>query len=745
MTIPKLTPYTGQVANPDGSQTQTEFTQNMFGQLSYEAQLATELDATIDGMNQAVTDVENNTAAASASAKSAEAAASSAGYKGLWPDTGGSANKGDTYQTQIGGTPTGEYYTALQNTSVEPVGDDVNWKVAGTIGQQNLSDYTDLVFDGVDNMVSGSGKITWSVSTIGTQASTGGTTWRQISFSNPMTKSDFKPLTDVCVTDFGADGASNDTQAFLDAGSFGVPVYCPKLQSAYKVETIETTTTVTYYGSMDGKTEIETVGGINNPMFFNRVTGRKLSVINLTLRGSGLNGVGTANPHFRGAGIWCSAGELEVRGCTISNFSAQAIWTGNISDNWSINVYVDRCDIHHNVISQGESTAALGDCMRLERTNNMSVTHNECSGGLSGIRSQMYCKNINISHNHVYGSYADVGITVAHSTDIRITENNCHHHHSHGIEADSCYRTEIHGNKCHANDSHGILISEYTAPGDPWYEGYIDNVLVAHGETVWPIKVHVHGNFLFDNGKAGMQLTSVQECSVNGGNTFFNNCRLDVNSKANIRVDTTAQSGFVQDVVIHNNNLTQTALCPLAISVGSYQFEALKPVRAYDNALTYGRLCDQPLLGSKNTIEFENPNESANSALVASSSSDFEATNGTIWVLTDPADPGQASLTWDTRVAPVQRAYLFRVRHRGDSTVIKLILQEYSVDSSGVQTFVRTLANTSVSQQSTWKDSTIKVNSSETDDYNLIKAQFVTDDDAGATVYIADAALVPSN
>ena len=49
-------------------------------------------------------------------------------YRGLWPDTGGSANKGDTYQTQVSGTPTGQYFTALQNTTVDPVGDDVNWR-----------------------------------------------------------------------------------------------------------------------------------------------------------------------------------------------------------------------------------------------------------------------------------------------------------------------------------------------------------------------------------------------------------------------------------------------------------------------------------------------------------------------------------------------------------------------------------------------------------------------------------------
>ena len=49
-------------------------------------------------------------------------------YKGLWPDSGGSAEKGDEYQTQTSGTPTGQYFTALQNTTVDPVSDDVNWR-----------------------------------------------------------------------------------------------------------------------------------------------------------------------------------------------------------------------------------------------------------------------------------------------------------------------------------------------------------------------------------------------------------------------------------------------------------------------------------------------------------------------------------------------------------------------------------------------------------------------------------------
>ncbi len=80
-------------------------------------------------------------AEATASAAAAEAAVSGLDYQGLWPDAGGSANKGDTYQTQVGGTPTGQYFTALQNTTVTPVSDDVNWRVVvslSSVSNQNL-------------------------------------------------------------------------------------------------------------------------------------------------------------------------------------------------------------------------------------------------------------------------------------------------------------------------------------------------------------------------------------------------------------------------------------------------------------------------------------------------------------------------------------------------------------------------------------------------------------------------------
>ncbi|CAH9011784.1 putative tail spike 1 [Vibrio phage 284E43-1] len=68
--------------------------------------------------------------------------APSGDYKGLWPDSGGAAEEGDTWQTQTDGSPTGRYFAALKNTVVDPVGDDVNWRevVSGSsIGVQEVT------------------------------------------------------------------------------------------------------------------------------------------------------------------------------------------------------------------------------------------------------------------------------------------------------------------------------------------------------------------------------------------------------------------------------------------------------------------------------------------------------------------------------------------------------------------------------------------------------------------------------
>ena len=74
-------------------------------------------------------------------------------YRGLWPDTGGSANKGDTYQTQVSGTGTGQYFTALQNTTVDPVGDDVNWREV--VSSRSIGGLTNYQAASVDDAING--------------------------------------------------------------------------------------------------------------------------------------------------------------------------------------------------------------------------------------------------------------------------------------------------------------------------------------------------------------------------------------------------------------------------------------------------------------------------------------------------------------------------------------------------------------------------------------------------------------
>ncbi|CAH9012849.1 tail fiber protein [Vibrio phage F12 g1] len=153
-------------------------------------------------INQAVSD-------AAQSATDAQDAADSIGrYQGLWPDTGGSAIKGDTYQTQVSGIPTGQYFTALQNTTVDPVGDDVNWREVVSVG--SFSQYTDIVYraDGgntaLENMIA-------SASVGENCICENGSRFKRMKNSSGSV-SDFMPTSDINILDYMTTG-SDFTQA----------------------------------------------------------------------------------------------------------------------------------------------------------------------------------------------------------------------------------------------------------------------------------------------------------------------------------------------------------------------------------------------------------------------------------------------------------------------------------------------------------------------------------------------------
>lgn len=129
MAIPTITPYSGGVANPDGSQTQTEFTQNMFDQLSYEAQLASELNATVNATNTTASEVASDAAIAQNSADSAQAAAN---FEGDFTVGVTSAVKGKSYLYSS------NVWLCLQNTTSTPSNGNAAWKIS--IGEQYVTD-----------------------------------------------------------------------------------------------------------------------------------------------------------------------------------------------------------------------------------------------------------------------------------------------------------------------------------------------------------------------------------------------------------------------------------------------------------------------------------------------------------------------------------------------------------------------------------------------------------------------------
>ncbi|AUR95229.1 tail fiber protein [Vibrio phage 1.204.O._10N.222.46.F12] len=117
-------------------------------------------------------------------------------YRGIWPDTGGIANKGDTYQTQVSNIPTGKYFTALQDTITAPVGDDVNWREVVSVA--SISNYTNLAYSSVADMISGNPII----ANVNDKCTTPGTSWTRISSNNGDIR-DFRYEEKISAADFG--------------------------------------------------------------------------------------------------------------------------------------------------------------------------------------------------------------------------------------------------------------------------------------------------------------------------------------------------------------------------------------------------------------------------------------------------------------------------------------------------------------------------------------------------------------
>jgi hypothetical protein len=188
----------------------------------------------------------------------------------------------------------------------------------------------------------------------------------------------------------------------------------------------------------------------------------KLVIYGLRIDGNAVTQVGVTYANYNM--VWCSIGSMELYECWIGNSKGHAVRTGNIDDfdasKFAHDIIVSQCKIIQSAV-----TNESGDSLRIERTqggNNLFVD-NYVYGGLSGMRSQLYCKNLKFYNNEVCYAWADVGITVAMGENFEIVGNYCHHNVNHGYEIDAVVNCRNTNNFAYRNGQSGFFASELGA------------------------------------------------------------------------------------------------------------------------------------------------------------------------------------------------------------------------------------------------------------------------------------------
>jgi hypothetical protein len=278
----------------------------------------------------------------------------------------------------------------------------------------------------------------------------------------------------VSVKDFGAvgDGTTDDTVAIQAAFNAGGCIIFPA--GTYIASTINVNNDVTISGY--GATLKQKAGAAvtNGDGVIKSLEDYKLVIYGLTLDGNAANQTATyATYNF----IWCSIGSMELYDCWVGNTKGHCIRTGNIDD-FDANYFAHDIVIQNCRIIQDTASNSSGDAIRIERTRGdyNLFANNYVYGGLSGMRSQLYCKNLNFYNNEVCNSWADVGITVAQSENLEIVGNYCHDHFSHGYEIDAVVNCRNAYNYAYKNGKSGFLVAESGAAiyaNSPTYWGSI--------------------------------------------------------------------------------------------------------------------------------------------------------------------------------------------------------------------------------------------------------------------------------
>ena len=218
-------------------------------------------------------------------------------------------------------------------------------------------------------------------------------------------------------------------------------------------------------------------------------------------------------------------GSLEVYNCHFKNVyghvcSLGTTWIGtNISD------YAWDCKIINCKFDLYTDFEVGGDAINSAKCNGITIEGNTINGGFSGIRLQLYCKNIKVCNNIVKNINRDVAITIAHSEDSIVDNNICCGCYSNGIEIRGVVTSKVTNNKVYDNGGSGIALAQYTigVTSDSNYFGTVSekypnvpgNTQDGSGIEMPCLETNIDNNLFYNNGKASYFYKSVVTISNN--------------------------------------------------------------------------------------------------------------------------------------------------------------------------------------------------------------------------------------
>lgn len=321
----------------------------------------------------------------------------------------------------------------------------------------------------------------------------------------------------VNVRNFGASPSASATvnnAAFLAAAATGKPVFVPF--GEYQVTGIVLTVSATFFADCQFFARLKLANSMNTHVI--KTSGDvRLSLHKLGIDGNYANQ--SMAPNYP-CGVLVPVGSLHMTECYVTNVMNHAVHTGNTDWDFNASDYAHDINISGNWIVQ--PTATVGDCIRVHRTKRGVVSNNHTQGGLSSIRSNYYCEELNFIGNVCQDNYGDVGVTAALSTDITISGNTCTGNGQHGIEVDGVVRGTVSGNTCSSNVKHGILLTEYGPPSGASYSGSVDGVAISYPTVMSNKDLQVSANTCANNGQSGIHLIGQARVDVKG-NTLSNN------------------------------------------------------------------------------------------------------------------------------------------------------------------------------------------------------------------------------